>query len=380
MVTKRFPVQDLTGQKRGFTLIELLVVIAIIAVLIALLLPAVQAAREAARRSQCINNMKQIGIALHNYHNAWNNFPPGALNARNTATLATYSYGDFSAHARLLGYCEQVPLFNAANFSIPILSDTYGVTANSTVAVTRLLMFLCPSDSPPGWLMVNPAAGVLTQFVAPGCNYYASVGSCLEYAGQQNAAPPNGPFQYTNVLGRSLGIAHITDGTSNSIAFGEWKVGDGDANTYTIPSDIIAVGSLPNGTARNAGTLIMPNPILVAAFPGWLAQCLADFRNSANRSATTSSLGTNWAFGIFGYTMGTMLMAPNPKYPNCTGYATTATLENPGMMNMASFHPGGANVLMCDGSVRFLKDSISQTTIWALGSIAQGEVIDANSY
>ncbi len=120
-------------RRRGFTLIELLVVIAIIAVLIALLLPAVQAAREAARRAQCINNLKQIGLALHNYHNVNDCFPPGGLNKviGNNST----ENAEFSAHARLLGGIEGLALYNAANFSVGVINDTYGEYANSTVSL-----------------------------------------------------------------------------------------------------------------------------------------------------------------------------------------------------------------------------------------------------
>src|ERR1700756_5037566 len=108
---------------RGFTLIELLVVIAIIAVLIALLLPAVQAAREAARRAQCVNNLKQIGVALHNYENSIGSFPPGALTSPSTSNPAANAYS-FSAHARVLSFLEQQSLYNAANFFVPAYNDT----------------------------------------------------------------------------------------------------------------------------------------------------------------------------------------------------------------------------------------------------------------
>src|SRR5262249_32072799 len=139
---------------RGFTLIELLVVIAIIAVLIALLLPAVQAAREAARRAQCVNNLKQIGIALHNYHNAANVFPPGCSANVFTVTPITYhSWVGWSAQGMMLGYLEQSALYNAVNFAfVPSWGGDDPVTSitNTTVARTILATFLCPSDGNAG--------------------------------------------------------------------------------------------------------------------------------------------------------------------------------------------------------------------------------------
>jgi prepilin-type N-terminal cleavage/methylation domain-containing protein len=131
--------------RRGFTLIELLVVIAIIAVLIALLLPAVQAAREAARRSQCVNNLKQFGLALHNYHDTHGSFPIGQ-----SLNVQTGSKNDISAQTRLLPFLEQTPLSNAINFSF---SST--TPPNATALVTSVNIFLCPSDAanllPVGW-------------------------------------------------------------------------------------------------------------------------------------------------------------------------------------------------------------------------------------
>ena len=145
------------GRSHGFTLIELLVVIAIIAVLIALLLPAVQAAREAARRSQCTNNIKQIGLGLHNYHSAHDAFPPGAINnARARAGNINTDWAQWSPQALLLPFVEQTPLYNAANFSWGY--NPFGdpcTQINSTVANTVISSFLCPSDTNAGKTGIN---------------------------------------------------------------------------------------------------------------------------------------------------------------------------------------------------------------------------------
>ncbi len=166
--------------RRGFTLIELLVVIAIIAVLIALLLPAVQAAREAARRSQCVNNLKQIGLGMHNYHQTYNSFPSGALLGRQgTSTNNNWSH---SAHTRLLANLEQQALYNAVNFWVGPINDPIGTYANLTVSLTRLGVFLCPSNPVPGWLMQGTGVP-LQNYVAPGNNYFASFGSTFSFSG-----------------------------------------------------------------------------------------------------------------------------------------------------------------------------------------------------
>ena len=202
--------------RRGFTLIELLVVIAIIAVLIALLLPAVQSAREAARRIQCTNNLKQLGLALHNYITATGAMPPGVdtttAYAKTSPPGSLSTWTSWSAQALLLPYVEQGPLYNAANFSWACCSSGVSDQINSTVSRTRIASFLCPSDAIAGQQNIN--------------NYYGSIGtSTIGYG----SGVTTGIFQVYNTANSqcaSVTLASITDGTSNTIAFGEGLVWD----------------------------------------------------------------------------------------------------------------------------------------------------------
>ncbi len=359
-------------RRSGFTLIELLVVIAIIAVLIALLLPAVQAAREAARRIQCTNNLKQIGLGLHNYISANDTVPPGALLSFNPNKATLITNGSFSAHTRLLPFMEQQSLFNAANFSVSCFNSTTGELINGTVLLTRVNGFLCPSDTPPSWLGNGNVP--LTTNTAPGNNYFASIGSTLEFDNSQSV-PPNGIFSLVRT-GGPVTLAGITDGTSNTIAFGEWRLGSGNINVITVPTDAVFAGAYPPGVTRGSAGISMPAG--AASFQQWLNQCASIAGNAANRHAKTPTLGENWAIGLNGYILGSVLLAPNPKYPNCI--TSTSGFDNPGMWTLSSRHSGGANILMADGSVKFLKDSVNLNALWSLGSRAQGEVISADSY
>jgi prepilin-type N-terminal cleavage/methylation domain-containing protein len=218
-----------TKPRPGFTLIELLVVIAIIAVLIALLLPAVQSAREAARRAQCTNNLKQIGLAMHNYHSTHGTFPSGGTVAPLYSATYTAGWGTWSAHALMLGFLEQTPVYNAANFSWAVATGP-GWSINSTVSFSIINAFVCPSDG------LSPDRGNPVPFDNSGTsatgsaadsllnNYLASVGPNANYPAWATSSRDT-PGLFTQGR-RAYGVQNVTDGTSNTIAFGESLVGD----------------------------------------------------------------------------------------------------------------------------------------------------------
>ena len=344
--------------RRGFTLIELLVVIAIIAVLIALLLPAVQAAREAARRSQCLNNLKQIGLGLHNYHSSIGTFPMTATTAYSDPGVQT-NWGTWGSLALLLPYLEQKPVYDAINFNWNGWQGNVGPATNSTVWNLKLSSFVCPSDGTNGQENTN--------------NYFGSIGTTSATF-----------YSFTGSTGifanaRNYSLADVTDGSSNTIAYSEALVsttigGPKGSKWRDGPSD--------SGSTSAAYRLLDPVSTLVninGLKQDW-QQCNTWFRTER----TMGQRGYRWTTGALGETLFQTLIPPNSTdYPwgscrmDCG--AGCGALHS-GYYSANSNHPGGVNAALADGSVKFIKSTIAMPVWWALGTKAGGEVVSADSY
>ena len=345
-------------RRRGFTLIELLVVIAIIAVLIALLLPAVQAAREAARRISCTNNLKQIGLALHNYITATEVMPPGRFNSH------IAGHGNcWGAYSQLAPYLEQSGIYNSFNFNLPPDTDVLQV-ANSTGFQAFLTTLLCPTDSAPELITLS---GV--QFATH--NYPLNTGS--GYSVLQNPLTPlvgaaNGPFFENS----RMTPASFTDGMSNTAAVSE-TVRSGPTSTYlTDPLNVFLV------TGNNSTT---GPPISSDA--DYAALCLSLPPNTTQFQATK---GVRWHYGAPGHSLYNHLRPPNDKQPDCRGGLPHSTRSDPlwswlsQNITTRSKHPGGVNTLMADGHCQFMKNSINVIVWQGLGSRNGGEVVSSDAY
>jgi prepilin-type N-terminal cleavage/methylation domain-containing protein/prepilin-type processing-associated H-X9-DG protein len=355
-------------KRRGFTLIELLVVIAIIAVLIALLLPAVQAAREAARRASCVNNMKQIGLALHNYHDVVGSFPMGVSSAAYAMPGQYSAKQNFSCLAAMLPQLGETPTYNAINFSWGC-EDSNTVLCyliNATGTNVKINTFCCPSD---------PNAGVPDHNNTTNTNnYYGCIGTTMNiYNSNTGIAtlvlPSTGIFTWQ----MSYGIRDVIDGTSNTIAFAECQVGNqsyklGDKRTgMTGVTGVPTAALVLDGSTNQANTLAAIN----ACAKAW---------QTKSGGSVDNQRGENWAHGCQDMTLFNTIVTPNAfgdSWLNCS-YTGSGGMSN--ITNSDSYHPGGVNVCMTDGHVQFIKDSINQRTWWTLGTKSNGEVIDASSY
>ena len=340
--------------RRGFTLIELLVVIAIIAVLIALLLPAVQAAREAARRAQCVNNLKQIGLSLHNYH-ATNNVLPWGHQEDDV-------WMDWSPHVALLPFLELNTIWSSLNFANDGVNGAspYSVT-NSSATYNKVNVFLCPSDTD----------RLTTKF---GHNNYAyncgSSPSSVNILGQFNGpfigADPNAVLNC-----RVFGFVDITDGLSNTACFSE-KVKGLPSNTQGYDK------SQPTSSAFTVGAtgnMAIPNNYYAACVA--INQLTAPLQSGQGFSSDISGIGAAWHIGYPSQTGYNHVMPPNTWSCIASGGGGAG---QQGAHAASSKHASSVNVLMFDGSVKSIKSTINLMTWWALGTKANNESIDGSSY
>jgi len=323
-------------RRKGFTLIELLVVIAIIAVLIALLLPAVQAAREAARRAQCVNNLKQLGIAMHNYHDVMGSFPSGLY------LHPAYSTGPAWNNASWLllmsPQMEQQSLYNATNFNVMFgvnvlfgWAPVYYGEQNSTVRTTIVSTLNCPSDPSPKIDTTN--ADEIWNDPGAGTSYVGNVGdNCLL------CAPAANTVSFCPAAGYTCRGPQLADGGGSGIF---WRYGSN-----------VAVRDVLDGTSNTfaAGEQIMA----VTRWNCWV---------HANQSVGTTAMPLNYKWVNKG---------ANPPYPDVNDWGHQYTFR--------SMHPGGGNFLMCDGSVKFIKQTISFPIYQALSTRAQSEIISSDAY
>jgi len=369
----------------GFTLIELLVVIAIIAVLIALLLPAVQAAREAARRAQCVNNLKQIGIALHNYHSTHDTFPIGSViaSSRYSSTDPQFSiWTSWSAHALLAAYLEQTNVYSSINFSwgptVQVDDSTFVVGPNNpTVLNLKIASFMCPSDPNAGTQNINSYAA---SYGATTTNLYNWDNADTGGYPPNHQAPSGSTGLFTFNLPYS--IATATDGTSNTIAFAEQLVGDGGSFFQGNGTPKRYRGNMMIGASGDPGAGVQLNAFSnQAAVNSALQTCRTQFQDPSRTTGINDFRGYRWAWGVPGFTLFNTIQKPNDVFNGCRFDSRNNILsDNSFTIGASSAHPGGVNAMMGDGSVRFIKETINQNIWWGLGTRAGGEVLSADSY
>ena len=340
------------GRRAGFTLIELLVVIAIIAVLIGLLLPAVQAAREAARRMQCTSNLKQMGLAIHQYEGTNGGFPPSSIVVA-TATGVLWT-SNFGPHARLLPFLEQSSSYAAINFN-----SGYGDPANLTATAQVIATYTCPSEvrlDP----INDPSFGVTGR-----TNYGFCLGDWFVWAG------PGGSAVTRSAFGPNLSRrwANLVDGTSQTIFLSEVK----NYQPCVWDCGSLAKVNTPDGIPG-------PDADPLAVAPEYAAGGCKFFLNGHTQwpEMAVHHVGMTTAWPPNRRTPG----GPSPGYPDVDLNSMRERFGGPtyAAITSRSYHPGGVNTLFGDGSVRFTKSTINGLVWRALGTVAGGEVVGGDRY
>ena len=377
--------------RRGFTLIELLVVIAIIGVLIALLLPAVQSAREAARRAQCTNNLKQMGLALLNYESSVGTFPMTTIliPCPNGTPGSTISYtcggyqSSWSAMARSAPYMEAGAVYNAINFAL-----TYSDTANTTVSNTPLSFLFCPSD--PGSHIDDASLG---DTLTATTSYGTCDGDWYVYSINWNTTPPSLGPQNRTLFGPNYSrrISEVTDGLSNTMMAAEGVIGHAQMRSCMSSPSVPSDASVGTWSPSNVPA---PGPNSTAALTALINSC----GTPSSKIKAGGPIGhTRWSNGGVYYSGFTTAMPPNMKVSTISRAIGTRITganvpmdwdsvdENDGgptymSLSASSYHPGGVNVLFGDGSVHFVKDSIDPTTWRGMGSVQGNEIIPGDAY
>ena len=348
---------------RGFTLIELLVVIAIIAILIALLLPAVQQAREAARRTQCKNNLKQLGIALHNYHDTHGVFVSNGVagTTENAGGRYRQAWLSWSGLSMLLPYIDQAPIYNLIDFNYRWDRDVAGTVNNTQGARTKIVPFMCPSD--PG------STANYTSNMAP-TSYTISTGP-----GSHWSMRTNSPGFAT--LWKGSKVRDITDGTSNTIACAEQQIGlnlgrwDPSITPRIKWYRVTGAGRLQRGGGTN-NRVWRNTQAHIDRINTYYDNCLARYDAGSGWNGSSDEQGRFWAGGrVFWGPWSTTLVGPNAG-PACDNdnSVTDMSVKEP-----SSYHTGGVQVLLADGSVRFVSENIDQATWIAAGSTRGNETM-----
>ncbi len=368
----------MSSRRRGFTLIELLVVIAIIGVLIALLLPAVQAAREAARRSQCTNNLKQMGLAIHNYASAnGDTLPMHYVDDPWTNGVGVAGVNqNQSLQARILPFMEQVQTYNAINFTVGgrwggnspgcppdcASAEVWGII-NMTAVTVNIKTFLCPSDPYPGQVQSLGWAGA--QRTVGSNNYPNNIGLNRHMNGWAFNGPGYIGTTWDNVLKPSVTLASFVDGTANTAIFSEWVKGPSRG-----PNDGPNLDGL--GMVYQAG--FNSDAYTGQVYGDWLAaqQC--------QNNGVTRDWGWKGEWWIQGDRQNySHTQTPNRRACNYAniGVDGRGTIT---MMGASSLHPGGVNVAFMDGSVKFIKSTINYQAWYAIATPNGGEVVSQDQF